>query len=102
MNKLKNLIGIAGWTTSIKLPGVALRAIVRLVDQSLTTLYPVGIDPCPKKGSRIDNTQKIFIGLNENSQELTQFNPRSHPRHSVGKRTPRNKTHSETSPATAR
>ena len=38
----------------------------------------------------------------EKSRELTQFSPRSHPRHLVGKRTAQNKTPSNTSTATAR
>ena len=38
----------------------------------------------------------------KNSQELTQFGPRSHPRLLVGKRPSQNKTPSKTSPGTAR
>ena len=37
----------------------------------------------------------------KNPQELTQFSPRSHPRHLVGKRTAQNKTPPKTSQATA-
>ena len=44
---------------------------------------------------------KTAIVGGKNPQELTQFSPRSHPRHLVGKRTARNETPPKTSQATA-
>ena len=49
-----------------------------------------------------DYTEIIEKRRQENSQELTHFSPRSHPRHLVRGRTVQGRTFSSTSPAKGR
>ena len=62
----------------------------------LIPIFPVNDNNCNSVWITRANSRK------ESSQELTQFSPRSHPRHFVEKRTALNKTTAKTSAAIAR